>query len=235
MKSIYTLVSTFFVALALFGAPALASAHMSSEKRDAGLHLGWFLGVGNDRHGEDSDDEKEEKKKELRADVRGIIGVVTRVDGSTLTLATGKGAIISVDASDASWKGATLASVENDVVAVRGERDDDTIEASSIVSITGLKDEWREKASHTKTGIVTDIDGMKFSIEPLGLEEGITVTTNANTVYKLDGKTASSSALGVGANVRLTGTSTGETAFSASLVEIFTKSIGRMKGWFTFR
>lgn len=214
------------MALALFGAPALASAHSSSSKGDNGLHLGWFLGIGNDRHDED-------KKKELRADLRGIVGVVTDVDGSTLTLATGKGATLSVDASDASWKGATLATVPNDVVVVRGEREDDEIEATSIVSITGLKDEWREAASHTKAGIVTDIDGSKFSLDSLGLEEGITVTTNANTVYKLDGKTATSSALGVGANVRLTGTSTGETTFTASLVEIFTKSIGHMKSWLT--
>lgn len=103
------------------------------------------------------------------------------------------------------------------------------------------KDE-REKAdlaelrTHLNIGTVTAINGSTFTIDPKGPKSTTTVTTNASTVFTAKGAATTSSALKVGSKVFLVGTTTASSttgdSFTASVVNIFAKGFGHMRGWF---
>jgi len=95
---------------------------------------------------------------------------------------------------------------------------------------------WEEKLSHFKVGVVTSLNGMVFTIDPIGSKSTTTVTTNASTVFKAKGAATTSAALSVGSKVFLMGTTTATStsgdSFSASLVALIGKGFGHLRAWF---
>lgn len=90
-----------------------------------------------------------------------------------------------------------------------------------------------------QAGVVTNVHGPVFTIDPIGLKNLVTVVTNASTTFFLNGAATTSSALEVGSRVFLSGTTTATSSeadsFTASVVKIFTEGFGKMKLWFSVR
>ncbi len=231
MKHTFTRISGTLVGALILLSPLAASANTLSAEGNASLHLGSKIGLF---HGDKEKSEKSKDKKKDHSDKRfGVYGVVATESGSTLTLQSGKGTTYTVNTASADFKGGSAADISmSDVLLVSGKVDGSTIIASRIVNITEIKNEWREKAAHAKAGVVTAISGSGFTIEPFSLDSALSITTDSATLFKQNGEATTSSALAVGSRVMLSGTSTGSTSFSASIVEIFTKGFGHMKHWF---
>lgn len=232
MKFTLTGILSVLMGSLLVLAPAYASAH-GGDKGDKAKF--WFDGrssfaFNHDKDDDDDDDRDERKEKgNFRA-----FGVVTAV-GSSFTLQSGEGKTYTVETDDAKIKGGDEDDISvSDVVFVAGRVDDGTIIAARITNLTELKKEWREKAAHTKTGIVTAVSGANFTLEPFNLDSAVAVATNGATVFKVGDKATTSSALSVGSRVLVTGTTTGST-FSASVVQVLKNGFGHAKHWFSVR
>ncbi len=95
------------------------------------------------------------------------------------------------------------------------------------------------KHASTTVGTVTSINGSTFVVGPFGKHATTTVTTNASTIFKLNGVATTSAALTTGAHVIVIGTttatSTSGNSVDASAVLIFTKMFGWFKHWMHIR
>lgn len=103
--------------------------------------------------------------------------------------------------------------------------------------------EWKERAaqsrSHVVAGKVTAVSDSTITIDPRGKASTTTITTNSDTVIKLNGEIVDADHITVGAKVVAYGTTTATSddgdAFSASIVAAFTKGLGHLKHWFWLR
>ncbi len=222
--------------IALAGAP-IASAHENSL--GAGLHLGVLMHQDNDKH---DGDKKEKKGEDTDQDNHGgtqyIAGTVTAISTTTITVAGNNGVTYTVQATGG-VKGGTSSDVKvGDSVIARGTLSGTTLASASIIDLTFLRASAADARSHVRVGIVTAVDGGTFTIESFGAHPKTIVTTDASTVIKAKQDATTSSAITVGSQVFVVGTtstasSTNET-FTASLVRILGKGLGHLKFWLWF-
>lgn len=69
-------------------------------------------------------------------------------------------------------------------------------------------------------GVVTSVDGSTFTLKSRGVSGMTTVSTNASTVYKVNGVATTSSALSVGSRAIVYGTTDSSGGITATLVSI---------------
>lgn len=236
------------------------------DDNDRGLRLGAFIGLGNNAElkarWDDDKDAAKEFRNELKADIKSrwhderkddhddddgdddkrhaLRGTVSAISGTTLTLLVSDGTTYTVNAANASVKGGTVADIDvGDSVVISGSVDGTAVVAGSILDLTLLKELAAERMSHFTAGVVTNVSGSVFTIDPRGDKDVTTVTTDGSTIFKVNGQTATSGALAVGSKVFLVGTttatSTSADAFSASIVHIFTEGFKHLKRWLNLR
>src|SRR3989344_4918265 len=223
--------------IALAGAPTLVSAHENTA--GFGLHLGVLAHQSDDRH----DDDKDKKDKKDRADseerTTSVAGTVTAVGSTTITLAGNNGVTYAL--TDVKVKGGALSDVQvDDSVIARGTTSGSALAPASVIDMTFLRARASEARSHVRVGIVTAVNGSTFTIESLGSHPKTTVTTDASTVVKAKHDATSSSAITVGTQVFVVGTTTASSnsstneTLAASLVKILGKGLGHLKFWLWF-
>lgn len=242
-----TLLAAGAVSLALLTAtPALAdSDRKGGEDNENRFGLKLQL-LGNRDH--DKDDDKDhrkshnddnEKNKGENSNEFHVTGTVTAISGTTLTVAGNNGTVYTVNAGNAKFGNSsrfdiTLSDVRlNDTVKVRGTLNGTTVVATKIHDKSATQREFVERFGNITAGTVTAIGGSTFVIDPAGAKSTATVTTDAATTFKVNGKTGSSSDVKVGSTVFVVGTttasSTDNSLITASVVHVWDKTIGWLK------
>src|SRR3989344_3107131 len=257
-----TLITSLAVIALLAAGPAFADDGVKGEAK-LGIGLGGFSRFFNDggnkerdndenRRGDirDNDDDNDKMKGENRdndddGDKRdedkttAISGTLTAISGTTLTVTGNNGEVYTVNAANASFKGAhdaslTLGDIKlNDVVHVKGEVSGTTVVATRITDKNAMQRSWLAMLKNVTLGVVTSISGSTFVVDPIGASTTGTVTTDSSTTFKQNGKATTSGALTVGSNVVIVGTTTADSGsnmlISASFVNIVNKSWGFLK------
>lgn len=217
--------------LVLLGTFSIANA-------DTGVRINGasFLGLGNTFSHKERDDERDMKHGKSA-----ISGEVTAKTETSLTVKNKDGDVYTVNTTNAEVKHGSLADISiGDRIRAWGKVDGAAVQASHIfeLSLKKMKDA-KEKVGKVAAGVVTSMNGTVFTIDAFKRNATTTVTTDANTAFKINGQATTSAALGVGSKVVLfgttTATSTSGDAFSASVVHIMTKGLGYMKYWFWLR
>jgi hypothetical protein len=264
MNTKYVITAGAAVALILSAGTAFADSDKDKGGDERhGLRLGAFIGLGNNAELKAEWKEDKEGAREHRAEIKAeaktrlealrerhgdekdgharhaVRGEVTAISGTTLTVVSDDGTY-SVAAADAEIKGGAFADIEvGDTVIVKGEFDGSAVTAEKIYDVTLVRETIAERLSHFRVGEVTSVAGSVFTINPRGDKEVVTVTTDSNTAFRINGVATSESALTVGSKVFLTGTTTASStdadAFSASIVDIITDGFKKLKHWFWFR
>lgn len=249
-KKMFSLASSA-VALALLTAtPALADTNLSL-KGEGKVGIGSFVkSLVQHEDGDKSDKNKDNDKRKdndnrgkatssrEHAGKAGIVGTVSAISGTTLTVAGKDGVTYTVDASAATLAGSegsnfTLADVKvGDKVNVRGTVSGTSVTATKIVDGRIRARNFLDAMGAVGSGIVSSINGSIFTVTPVGSSSTTTVATNASTVYRVNGVATTSGALSVGSRVLLVGTTTGDASVSATLVSIFTHGFGFLKHMF---
>lgn len=243
----------------LVATPVFADTDYSNKGEGHGIGLGalvrLFDGKGDvkanfEKHDKESKeskewkkdkDERKEHKNATSTDSHGkttLVGTVTSVNGTTLTVLGRDNVSYTVTAANASFTGSGDATITasdvrvGDHIVVRG-----TV-SGTLVTATKITD----GAIHARTflsaigaaglGVVTSVNGSTFTIDPIGKNATTTVSTNASTTYRVNGTATTSGALAVGSKVLLMGTTTSDSSISASLVSIFSKGFGFVKHMF---
>src|SRR3954452_10863039 len=139
---------------------------------------------------------------------------ITAIDGNQLTLTSSDGWTLTVDASNASVMNGTTAITLADLkvgdeVALAESRNFDGSE--TVTSITVV--------APTVDGIVTAVDSTSLTVkEADGTSK--TVTLDASTTYTVNGAAAAQSAISVGSDVRVQGTTGTDGSFTATSVAV---------------
>src|SRR3990167_1603496 len=154
-----------------------STAFADSDKKDGdhGLRIGAFIGLGNNAElkakWHDDDDDGDDDRTSVR-------GTLSAVNGTTLTLSGSDGTVYTVLAADAEVKGGVLADIKaGDSVMVSGELTGTTLTAHKIIDLTLWKTIMDERMSHFTMGIVTNVTGSVFTIDPRGEKDVTTVTS----------------------------------------------------------
>jgi len=257
-----TLITSLAVIALLAGGPAFADDGAKAEAK-LGIGLGGFSRFFNDRgdkernndenragDNRDNDNDDNDKMKGENRDndddgdkredkTTAISGTVTAISGTTLTVTGKNGEVYTVNAANASFKGQHDSSLAlgdiklNDVVHVKGEVSGTTVVATRITDKNAMQRSWLAMLKNVTLGVVTSVSGSTFVVDPIGASTTGTVTTDASTKFKQNGKATTSSALTVGSNVVIVGTTTADSGsnmlISASFVNIVNKSWGFLK------
>ena len=233
-------IATGVIALSLLAAsPVFAD---SNKGEDNGLHLGLFAKILHEDRKDDGQDRREERKADRQDErenhaVSGatttrpfmVEGMVTAINGATLTVQGSHGAVYSVNSVNASFVGhhnaaITLGSIKvHDKVAVTGTLSGSTITATKVKDTS---DQTGKIARSFTAGIVTGINGSLVTIGNFGSTGTSTFVTNSATKFKVNGSAASSSALTLGSHVVVLGTTTaGSGTVNASVIVILTEGL----------
>ncbi len=242
MKITRYLIASSAVALSLLAAsPALAHTKVAangSVEGNSGLHLGSLLRISDNDEDKDRSKKHEDRddKQKNTADIT-IAGTVTAKSGSTLTVKADNGTIYTVDAANAKISDRSDASVIGNVVVgdkvvVKGTLAGSVITAVKIRDVSFAKRAFLSAIGAADAGIVTAVNGSLFTLKSLGTRATTTVTTNASTTYKVNGATATSSALTVGSRAIIFGTTDANGSITASLVSILEIGLGFVKHFF---
>ncbi|MFA7309781.1 MAG: DUF5666 domain-containing protein, partial [Candidatus Paceibacterota bacterium] len=221
----------------------------SFNKGDGNFGIGSFVKSlvqhdDGDRGSKGKDDDRDDDRGKAtstkeHADKSGIVGTVSAISGSTITVTSKDGVTYTVNASGATLAGSegtsfTLADVKvGDKVNVRGTVSGTTVTATKIVDGRIRARNFLDAIGAVGAGIVSSINGSSFTLSPsVGSSSTTTVSTNASTTYRVNGSATTSNALVVGSRVLVQGTSTSDTSITASLVSIFTNGFGFLKHLF---
>jgi hypothetical protein len=237
-------IATGVIALTLFAAaPVFADTNVSVD--DNGLHLGLFAKVLR----EDIREARQEQRKEAREQEKKhhatstsatttkqftIEGSITAISGTTITLQGARGAAYTVIATNATITGRNNATLSigslkiGDKLSVTGSLSGNAVIATKIKSKSDLTGKIYRSV---EAGIVTAINGATVTLNNFGASGNTTVTTNTDTKYSVNGKTATSGALTVGSHVLVLGTSsaTSTTSVNASIIVIITEGLNWIK------
>lgn len=235
------------VATGVIAATMLAAtpAFADSGKDNNGLHLGIFAKILHDERKEDRKEDRQDRRED-RKDRRDekkhatsttatstkqftIEGSVTAIASTTLTVQGARGAIYTVNASGASIFGRENVTIPLNSIAVGHKVSvTGTLSGSTIIAykVKDKSDTTGKVSQAFKAGIVTAINGATVTIGNFGSSGTSTIVTNSGTTYKVNGTTASSSALTLGSHVLVLGTTTaGNTSVNASIVVILTEGL----------
>ncbi|OGG50737.1 hypothetical protein A2763_02325 [Candidatus Kaiserbacteria bacterium RIFCSPHIGHO2_01_FULL_54_36] len=169
-----------------------------------------------------------------------IAGHITAINGTQITVQSANGTIYTVDASNTGFAGNLGAAVIGDLrvgdrVVVRGELNGTVMTAKKIHDFSLMQRTILNVVGAAGAGVVSSIDGQTFTIHPISKLATTTVTTDATTVFRVNGVATTSDALDVGSRVIVFGTSTSDTSITASFVSILNHSFGWFKHFFLFR
>lgn len=236
----------------LAAAPMLASAHNDSNNSgkasfslradtNMGLHLGELFHKGGDNDNDNDDQGKQHATSTPAANNNGVFvvaGTVSAVNGSSLTLMAKNGTTYTVNGTDATVTNNANASASfssirvGDQLVVRGTLSGSTITADKVADGGLASRTFLSALGLQAGGTVTSVNGSTLTIKPYGTKATTTITTDASTIYRLNGNTASSSALTVGSKVFVNGTTTSDTSIAASIINIFSQGWGFIKHLF---
>ena len=249
----YVLASSAVTLALLVAAPVLAdSDHRGSwQKGDsefrAGVLTRLFHSDNRDNEHRNENADRDKRDREDRDERRSatstlnssvvIVGTISAINGSQLTVTGNNGTTYTVDAANAALNGSLGAVVLGDLrvgdtIVVRGKLNGTALTANTIRDISLAQRLFVSTIGATGAGVVTSISGNTFTINPIGNGATTTVTTNASTTYKVNGQATTSSALAVGSNVIIGGTSTSDTSITASLVSIWNIGLGFLRHLF---
>ncbi len=239
-------IATGAIAFTLFAAAPVFADSNNSGHGNNGLHLGVFarfLQEERKAEREQRQDDRKEARKHHATSTSAtttkqftIAGTVTFISGTTLTVQGSKGAVYTVNASNASVIGhenrvLTFAALAvNDKVEVKGSLSNNVIIATKIKDKT---DRTGKVFQSLKLGTVTAINGSAVTIANFGSSGSTVINTNTATKYKVNNTAATSSSLVVGSQVWVYGTSTATSTQSvnASLIVILTDGLNWFKSF----
>lgn len=195
------------VALALLISPTIASA--TGAKLNAPGQLKARLAI------EDREENKNEEKKEVKAKVerpqmKTVVGTVTTINGTTLTLTTEK-KTYTVDASGASivrnyGASMTVAEIQvNDKLSVWGQVSDGTnIKGTWIrdLSFQAFRGDFRGQVKTINATASTTLTSFTLETANRGIQ---TINVVSTTIFQKNGVTVQPSELMVGATVQVSG------------------------------
>lgn len=207
------------IAVSLIAAPvAFADSDRGTRGEDNGLHLGGIVRLLDERGSDNRRDN--DRKGENRIKVDGsakFYGTVTSVSGSTIMLKTYNGTVYTVNAANAEFDNTTLAQIAvGDTLKVEGAL------SGTLITATEVKEKnhtIKKSFDRITGGVVTAITGSTITLDGFGKKGTTTVSTNASTVYSVNGTTATSGALTVGSTVFVAGTTTAANpSFTATVI-----------------
>lgn len=169
-----------------------------------------------------------------------LVGTVTAVSGSTLTLSGQNGATYSVDAANASITGGgqthVLADIKvGDKLAVHGTLSGSVVTATSIVDKSFAK-QLLSGIDSLRAGIVTAISGTGLTLQPFGANSTTSISTNGSTTVYMKGGATTTGAIATGTNVLAFGTTSTSTpdSFVASVIVVLGQGLQYLKDLFLF-
>ena len=235
MTKKYTLTALLALMLLTVAPSAFADSGQKDEHRN-------FFGVGlserfefwkhhdvRNEHKKNSDERRKEHGNVT------LVGTVTQVAGSTITLTSEQDVTYMVTIEDASIRGGVASDITvGDNVVVWGALESETLTAKRLVNITELRAS-SNLGLNAIAGVVTSIDASSFTIDPVGVEATTTVEFTSDTEFMKKHKETSLSSLLLGSHVLVKGTtetSTEGDTFVADIVKIFEKGFGNLTFWF---
>lgn len=189
------------------------------------------------KHQEKHDDAKDHDEKDNKRESATLVGTVTQIQGSTLTLKAKNNVTYSVTFDNATMRGGAVSDISvDDHIVAWGSLTNETLTAKRIANVTELQLTHGLK-SNALVGVVTSIGTSSFTIDPVGAEATTTVEFTSDTEFMKKHKETSLSSLLLGSHVLIKGTTTAESStegdtFVAELVKIFEKGFGNLKFWF---
>lgn len=242
MNKLYGAVGTIAVLMAILVAPVFAFADDGEKNREKERHtfetkvdakiaaLTKWVGKHGEKH------QGENASLAIRGTVSAVASSTVTVKGKDdkmYTVLAGGATIKSIATSSASTISVSDIKV-NDSIFALGTATGTTITAKHIIvgNWNTISDLEKKKAVAKGTVIQINGDTITLTNKKMGTT---TVATASSTVYRLNGVATTSAALAVGSKVRITGTTTGTTTASATIVDIVTKGLRFVKhtcfGW----
>ncbi|HVY73117.1 MAG TPA: DUF5666 domain-containing protein [Candidatus Paceibacterota bacterium] len=240
MKKINICLASSTAALLLAAAPMLASAHNDSNNSGKGgikadVKSSMSLNMGaNIQHVLFGTPLPSHATTTANGSIN-TSATVTAINGSTLTVNAKGGTTYTVNAANATFSNANDTNVSlsqvkvGDTLRIKGTVNGSTITAEKISDDAARLRTVLSANGAAGAGVVTSVNGSILTIKPYGTKATTTVTTNASTVYRVNGDLASSSAVTVGSNVVIAGNTNADTSIAASIVGIFTRGFGFFK------
>lgn len=234
MKKSYIIASAALGAI-LVASPAYADQDKHRDGRFA-IELGGISGVFDRKESREKKEDRKEDRKDARKHAAAtssvaIHGTVTAISGSTITLTGKNGAVLTVDASAATFDDVSLADIRvGDTIKVKGTVSGTVIAATKVSDKDSARREFVAKLNDLRVGIVTAVTPTGFTIARFG-SGTTTVTTNASTTIKAPGKNGTST-IGVGTKVIVAGSTSTPDSITANFVLVLNKGLGWLKHWF---
>lgn len=224
-----TALSAIIFAL-LVASPALASSPIhdtANTDNHSSLHLNSKLNHDGGKNNRNANDKS----------IVTIPGTVSAIRGSTLTLTGRNGTIYTIDTVSTTISNRdtaiTLGDITvGDMLVVKGTLSGSVITAAKIHDTSFAKRAFISAIGATGAGVVTSVTGSTFTMTPYATEGTTTVTTNASTIYKVNGVATTSSALQVDSRAIIYGTVTSPTSITATMVSILSNGFGFFKHFF---
>jgi hypothetical protein len=230
MNSRYVIAGSTF-ALALIAAPlAQAETNVLSEDR-LDIKLGNIIRV--------LDKKKAEHTVAAKTHASGAVslhGTVSAISGDIILLSGKNAASYTVNAANAAVDGGTLADIAvGDTVKVKGTVNGSVIMATRIDDKHIEKRELQARLNHLRAGIVTSVSGGVLTLTNFGTGTTATVTTDASTTVKLNGKATTTAVITPGSVAIVLGTSgtTSPDAIVGGVIHIITRGFGWLKHFLT--
>lgn len=181
---------------------------------------------------------------------RSVIGVVSAINGSTLTVAAKNGTTYTVDAANANVRNGfgkvnkttgTGALNVGDNIAIAGTISGTTVAAQSIVDGKTMVPEFTGGrgiallSANASFGRVETVNSSNFTLLVKGgtTTSTVTVATSASTIFKKNGQTDTASSLMPGERVLVMGTKDGAGNITAASVNVLVRVPGtKVRGRF---
>ena len=170
-----------------------------------------------------------------------LVGTVSAVNGTTITLSGKNGATYSVNAASTTISGGgqarTLADIKvGDTLAIHGTLSGSTVTASAIVDKSYAK-HVLSSIDSLRAGIVTAVSGTGLTLQPFGAQSTTSISTNSSTTVYMKGGATTTGAIATGTNVLAFGTTSTSTpnTFVASVIVVLGQGLLYLKDLFLFR
>jgi hypothetical protein len=233
---IHLYIATGAVALALIASPAFADSDRGDRHDRFGLNIGSIISeLKKDKH-ERRGDNRDNDKRSATSTVS-VRGTVTAVSSTIITLTGENGATYTVQAANASFDGGVLADVRvGDTLKVKGTMSGTVLVATHVHNKDHQARAISARLDNLRAGIVTSVSGGTFTLTRFGTGTSATITTNASTTVKVNGKATTTAAITPGSAVIVVASSSTTTPDTAvgQIIHVINKGFGALKH-FLFR
>ncbi len=222
---------TYSIAALVLGTVlAAAPAYADSDKghgEGLDLHLGGIVKLLGD--------ERREEKRSESTQTEGTVsirGTVSAINGSILSIVGKNAAVYTVQAANATIDDGVLSDIAvGDTVKVKGTVNGTMIVATRIDDKHVGRRETRAQLDNLRAGIVTSVANGVVTLTRFGTGTTASVTTNASTTVKINGKATTTAAITPGSAVVVLGTSgtTSPDTVVGGVIHVITKGFGWLK------